>query len=306
MKLKLTFGMVILASGLVAASPAPKRMVPKKTSVTPKAAATTAPKAAATTAPATTAPAAATAAPTAPAPTAPALVADKSAKTYSKEDAMRILKLAEEIRSPETAESRVDLKTVAESGTSVYDMKILRSTGHRAHIEFLGPAEERGRRMLAKDRNYWSTFPDSNRVVAISRREMIGNSVFAVADIFQIDAEQDYTPTIVGEEMENGLKLIHLDCAARHDKAPYHRIEYWVEAGTSFPVRARFYGLSGKHLKSLFIETRAQLAGRSRPETVRMEDAVVKGRTSWWKTKTMKSAKVPDNVFTTDYLQRGR
>lgn len=227
-------------------------------------------------------------------------------KKWSKDQAKKILKLAEEIRSPEKAEALVDLKTVAAEGSSVYDMKILRSTGHRAHIEFLGPAEERGRRMLAKERNYWSTFPDSKRVVPISRREMIGNSVFAVADIFQIDTDEDYDPSIVAEETEGGITMFKLDCAARHEDAPYHRIEYWVEAGTSFPVKAKFYGVSGKHLKSLFVEARKQLAGRERPETVRMEDAVIKGRASWWKTKSMVAANVPDNVFTTDYLKSGR
>lgn len=236
----------------------------------------------------------------------PTSVGAGAERKWTKDQAKKILRLAEEIRSPEKAEALVDLKTVADGNSSVYDMKILRSTGHRAHIEFLGPAEERGRRMLAKERNYWSTFPDSKRVVPISRREMIGNSVFAVADIFQIDTDEDYEPTIVAEETENGVKMLKLDCAAKHDDAPYHRIEYWVEDGTSFPVKAKFYGVSGKHLKSLFIEARKQLAGRERPETVRMDDAVIKGRASWWKTKSMTPANIPENVFTTDFLKSGR
>jgi hypothetical protein len=244
--------------------------------------------------------------PAAPGTKGGGLPVEKPAKAYTKEDAMRILRLAEEIRSPEKAESRVDLKTVSNGTASVYDMKILRSNEHRAHIEFLGPPEERGRRMLARQRNYWSTFPDSHRVVSISRREMIGNSVFAVADIFQIDPDVDYDPTIVGETVENGVKLLKLECKARHDEAPYAKIEYWVEEATSFPVHADFYSTSGKHLKSLYIETRKQLAGRERPETVRMEDAVTKGRTSWWTTKEMKSANIPDNVFTQEFLKAGR
>jgi outer membrane lipoprotein-sorting protein len=160
--------------------------------------------------------------------------------------------------------------------------------------------------MLAKGRNYWSTFPDSKKVVAISRREMIGNSVFSVADMFQIDTEADYTARVVAEENDNGTNTLKLDCTAKTEDAPYHRIEYWVEKNTSFPVRAKFYGTSGKHLKTLFVETRKKLAGRLRPEVVRMEDATVKGKTSWWKTKEMRSASIPDNVFTIEYLQNSR
>ncbi len=225
---------------------------------------------------------------------------------YSKAQAMKILRIAEEIRSPERCEASVDLKTVQDGKDTVYDMRILRSSEHRAHVEFLSPPEERGRRMLARSHSYWSTFPDSKRVVAISRKEMIGNSVFAVADIFQIDPEEDYDSEIVAEETENGLKLLKLNLKGKHPDVPYDRIEYWVEESGSFPVKAKFFGVSGKHLKSLTIEERTQLAGRLRAGVTKMVDEVTKGHVSWWKTKTMKEMQVPDNVFTKEYLGQGR
>lgn len=239
---------------------------------------------------------------TKPAAPAPASIKGK----YTTQQAMKILRIAEEIRSPEKCEASVDLKTVQDGKDTVYDMRILRSTDHRAHVEFLAPAEERGRRMLARQHSYWSTFPDSKRVVAISRKEMIGNSVFAVADIFQIDPEDDYDPEIVAEEVENGVKLLKLNLKGKHPDVPYDRIEYWVEEKDSFPVKAKFYGVSGKHLKSLTIEERTQLAGRLRAGVTKMVDEVVKGHVSWWKTKTMKEMTVPDNVFTKEYLGQGR
>ena len=194
---------------------------------------------------------------------------------YSKAQAKQILVIAEEIRSLEQAEVGVQLKTkIGELETS-YEMKILRSSQKRAHIEFLGPAEERGRRMLAKGNNYWSTFPDSKKVISISRKEMIGNSAFALADIFQLDAENDYDPTIVGEEKLSEAQVLKLDLAAKHKDAPYARIEYWVEKDGYFPVKARFFGVSGKLMKTMTVESRAEIASRERPKVSKMVDEVV-------------------------------
>lgn len=232
-------------------------------------------------------------------PAMPAQAAEK----WTKEQAKEILKTAEAIRSLEKAEVSVDLRTVQDKQETTYDLKILRSTEQRAYIDFLAPKEERGRKMLAKGMSYWSTFPDSKRVVAISRREMIGNSAFALADIFQMDADRDYDPEITGEEELDKIKVLKLDMKGKHEEAPYARIEYWVESSGYFPVRAKFYGVSGKHLKTMTVESRKDIAGRQRPEVSKMVDEVTKGHVSWWKTKAMVAAEPPDTVFTKDFLK---
>lgn len=223
--------------------------------------------------------------------------------TWTKEQAKKVLKDAEEIRSLDRAEVAVNLKTRASGKNTDYDMKVLRSTERRAYLEFLTPQEERGRKMLAQGNNYWSTFPDSKRVVTISRREMIGNSAFAIADIFQMDAESDYDPEITAREVRNGLALLKLKLTAKHKDAPYALVEYLVEEKGSFPFEAKFFGVSGKHLKTMTVESKRQLGGRLRPETLKMVDEVTKGTVSWWKTESMKEANIPDHVFTKDYLK---
>lgn len=222
---------------------------------------------------------------------------------YDQKTARKILATAEEIRSLERAAISVDLKNEADGRTTQYDLKILRSTERRAYIEFLAPQEERGRRMLARGQSYWSTFPDSKRVVPISRREMIGNSAFAIADIFQLDADSDYDAKIVATATLNDKPVLLLELKAKHDEAPYACVEYWVTKKDSFPLKAKFYGVSGKHLKTMSIETIAKIGGRLRPSVTKMIDEAVKAHNSWWTTKSMTAANVPDMVFTQDYLR---
>jgi len=224
-------------------------------------------------------------------------------KRYTKDEAKKILKKAEEIRCLEKAEVGVDLTNLEGKTQIVYDLTILNSTERLDYVEFLAPQEERGRKMLAQGRNYWSTFPDSKRIVTISKREMIGNSAFAMADIFQLDADNDYDPEVVGEEMADKVKLLKLDLKAKHDDVPYVNVKYWVEEPSSFPVKAEFYGLSGKLLKVLTVQSRKEIGGLTRPEVSKMEDSINKGHVSYWKTKSMIARDVPDSVFTKEYLK---
>ena len=227
-----------------------------------------------------------------------------TAKTgWTVEDAKRVLRIAEEIRSVDRGEIMVALTTESDGRKTAYDIRILRSTERRAFLEFLAPQEERGRRMLAQGNSYWSTFPDSKRIVSISRREAIGNSAFAMADVFQMDSEKDYDPEIVGRVERDGKNLLQLELKAKHKEAPYARISYLVEESGSFPVEAKFFGVSGKLLKTMTAESRKNLGGRLRVELSKMVDNVTQGRVSWWLTKSMKDLQVPDSVFSRDYLK---
>ena len=214
-----------------------------------------------------------------------------------------IMRRAEEIRAPQSSEMKVKLDTMNTGKSSTYTMKVLASTGRRSYSEFIAPAEERGRRMLALGRNYFSTLPDSKRVVPISRRELIGNSAFAVADLFQIDTEKEYEPKIISRETIEKEPAIKLELTAINDEAPYAKIHYYVRPADSFPVMAQFYGISGKLLKTLTMTSKREMAGAVRPDKLRMDDNVTAGKFSIWNTLSMTKKIIPDRVFTREYLQ---
>jgi hypothetical protein len=227
----------------------------------------------------------------------------KKTNTGLPSDPRAVMRRAEEIRAPESSEMKIKLDTTSRGQQSSYTMRVLATTGRRSYSEFLAPAEERGRRMLALGRNYFSTLPDSKRVVPISRRELIGNSAFAIADLFQIDTEKEYEPKFAGEETIANQKALRLELIALGDDAPYAKIHYFVRPADSFPVGARFYGISGKLLKTLTVISSRELGGMTRPDKLRMDDNVTKGKFSIWTTLEMTKKKIPDRVFTREYLQ---
>lgn len=220
----------------------------------------------------------------------------------SKAKAKRAVQVAEDLRSADQTKLSVDLESVEPKNSFTYDMSILRGTGRRALVTFLAPKQEIGRRLLAVKNKYWATFPDSKKVHVISRREMIGNSAFAIADLFQIDTENDYDSDLSGEETIENKRCLLIELKAKHDQAPYHRVVYAVEESGFFPVRAKFYGVSGKHLKTMTVKSRAVINGKMRPEKLLMVDEALSGKYSIWYTKSMKSEAVPEKVFTEAYL----
>ena len=228
--------------------------------------------------------------------------APRPTTTYTKENALEVMRTAEKIRCLDQAEIDVTLTNQEGAKKTSYELNILRSSGKRAFVSFQAPEEEVGRKMLAVGSNYWSKFPDSRRVVAISRREMIGNSAFAIADLFQLDAERDFDPVIVGKEVCDKVSCLRLLLTAKSDDAPYAKVNYWVEEVGYFPIKAEFFGESAKKLKTMSIEARQQLAGMIRPELVRMVDDVTEGHTSMWKTRKMEGRNIPDQVFNKEYL----
>ncbi len=236
-----------------------------------------------------------------------AMITQASAVAQQKvPSATQILKEAERIRSLDEAELLVQLSTKSKSETQQYKLKITRKQGRKAFVEFLAPAEEVGRFLTANQFRYWTIFPDSRRVFAISRKEAIGNSSFDFADIFQLDAEEDYTATIISNSKQplSGSKdTLRLSLKAKHDEAPYARIEYQVRASDSFPIQANFFGESGRELKVLRVLESKKLGGRLRPSKLEMKDSINPDKVSVWNTLSMQSVKVPDSIFTTSFLK---
>lgn len=202
-------------------------------------------------------------------------------KEYTEKDVVEIVSKAEKIRAVENAELEVNLRTIATNQDSYYLMSVQRGIGKRALVDFLEPAEENGRRLLVIKDKYWAKFPDSKKIHPISRREMLGNSVFGIIDLFQLDVVQEYKARIEGE-----VKVGDKDCYkavldARHDEVVYRKVEYYIAKSDFFPVKARFYAESGRLLKTLYLTGRRKFAGQFRPNKFTMVDNITKGRKSF-------------------------
>jgi hypothetical protein len=111
----------------------------------------------------------------------------------------------------------------------------------------------------------------------------------------------------VGEEVVEGQPCYALELKAKDRSIAYDRVAYWVRTdGTFYPVKADYYTLSGKNLKSLVLSQVRPLGGRARPTLLTMESRVDEGSRTRLEFLTIQDdVKLDERLFTPSALERG-
>jgi len=122
---------------------------------------------------------------------------------------------------------------------------------------------------LLDGRSLWFFDPASMLSVRISAQQrLIGQA--AIGDILTVNLAVDYTAAVLAtEDIQDAARQTrhcwHLDLKAASDLAVYNHVEYWVEQGTFFPIKGKFYSDSGRLLKILYFRRFSQRLGSVRP-----------------------------------------
>jgi hypothetical protein len=145
-------------------------------------------------------------------------------------------------------------------------------------VQYVEPARDSGKRVLLDGHALWFYDPDSKESVRISAQQrLIGQA--AIGDILTVNLAADYSASILGTEKiddatRQSRQCWHLELKARTDVATYNRIEYWVEQGSFYPIKGKFYSDSGRLLKIAYFRNFVQRLGAIRPTEVVIIDAV--------------------------------
>ena len=165
------------------------------------------------------------------------------------------------------------------------------------------PASERGQIMLMKGRDLWVFMPDVSQPIRISLSQRLTGQV-ANGDLARANFAGDYIPTLVGEETVDGRRAHLLELAARDRSVTYAKVRYWVAADDQHPLKAEFYSLSGKLLKTALYQDFREMAGRVRPTRLVIDDALKAGERSILTYQSMDLRDLPERMFTSEYLKR--
>lgn len=147
----------------------------------------------------------------------------------------------------------------------------VRASDDASVAETLEPARFRGSRILQAGRNMWLTKPGLSKPIPVSpRQRMTGQA--SNGDIAATNYAADYTPVLAGEESLDGEACHVLELSAKHKRATYDRVRYWVSKSRGVAAKAEFYSLSGKLLKSARFEydNEIRFEGRRIPFVSRM------------------------------------
>lgn len=181
--------------------------------------------------------------------------------------------------------------------------KVLSKGNENTIVQTLEPASDRGQVMLMKGRDLWIFVPTVSQPVRLSLSQRLTGQV-ANGDLARANFAGDYTPKIVRTESVEGEQAHVLELTAVDRGVTYAKVLYWIRQSNHWPIKAEFYSVSDRLLKTALYQKFAKLGGQVRPTQVVMKDALKKGEESVLEYADLKARELPDRMFTKDYLKR--
>ncbi|MBI5919494.1 MAG: outer membrane lipoprotein-sorting protein [Nitrosomonadales bacterium] len=174
-----------------------------------------------------------------------------SAPLFAAPDAHSLLEHADRARGGGLPGIVWEIKLTSRDGDKVADEQRfeVRAVDDASVAETLEPVRFKGSKLLQVGRNMWLTRPGLSKPIPISPRQRLSGQA-SNGDIAATDYAGDYDAQLAGEEAVDGEACQVLELTAKQKRATYDRIRYWVSAKREVGVKAEFYSLSGKLLKT--------------------------------------------------------
>lgn len=194
-----------------------------------------------------------------------------------------------------------------DSGGSQDRTLVVQSLGYNSLAEFIAPAKVRGQKLLMKDRNMWFVKPGLQKPVPISpRQKLLGGA--ANGDIASTDYAGDFEATYIRKEAVGGIACYLFDLAATSKRATYDKIRYWISVKDSLGLKAEFYTVSGKLVKSAVFEYNNRLTIDKRKQRfvskMTISDHILPDRTTTLVYKDVELKTIPLETFNLNFLMR--
>ncbi len=219
--------------------------------------------------------------------------------------AEQIVERADHVRFPQEG-FQVDVSittTKPDQDQEVKKYRILSKGNDRTMLMTTAPAIDKGQILLMRDHDLWAFLPNLSQPVRLPLSAKLTGEV-SNGDIARANFAGDYDATLLGIEEIDGSPYYKLELNAARKGVTYSRVVYWVDQDKFRPLQAEFYSVSGRLIKTCLFGAYKKMAGELRPTQMVMVDAVTRRGRSVLKYRKMKRRKLPDKVFTKQYLKK--
>jgi len=166
---------------------------------------------------------------------------------------------------------------------------------------FLTPASDKGRSTLRLAENMWLYIPGVDKPLRITSLQSVTGGLFNNADILRLDFSNEYSV----ESMDTAGAETLLVLKAKTTSVAYDQLKMWINKQNVLPVKVECYAASGLLIKTLRFRDIKDLGdGVPRPATVETDSPLYKGYKSLMIWAAIKPRKLPDEVFTLNYMSR--
>jgi len=173
----------------------------------------------------------------------------------------------------------------------------------KVFVKFTAPPREIGRSLLALERDLWIYLPSAGKPVRIPLSQRLVGQV-ANGDIARVNYAGDYHAELVGGDTVNGQECSVLKLTAKTKEVTYASIMYWVARDSFRPVKAEFYTLSGKLLKTGHWDNDQVVNGGLHPTRLTLVDGIKTDALSILDYANFRLQELPDKMFNKNYMKQ--
>lgn len=177
-----------------------------------------------------------------------------------------------------------EIKLASRDGAKVDEAQrlLVKAVDDASVAETFEPVRFKGSKLLQVGRNMWLTRPGLSKPIPISPRQRMSGQA-SNGDIAATNYAKDYEAQMAQEESVDGEVCHVLDLKAKHNRATYDKVRYWVSVKRNVGIKAEFYSVSGKLLKTARFDyaNTIQYAGQRIPFISKMtiRDALIDAET---------------------------
>lgn len=227
-------------------------------------------------------------------------------------EAKEILAKADEYRNFRGKSFSFDLTLIShEAGEADKSFKLRAEilNSHTSLVVYADPPSEQGKALLMDGKNLWFSTPSNSKPIRITpQQRLLGEA--SNGDVASTDFSGDYEPVVAGRETVDGQPAIRLKLTAKPDSlAAYSTLELWVREKDSAPVKADFYGPSGKLLKTAYyrkFEALPAADGKLQLTELEIVNALNSAKRTVMRYGHFNVGELPATHFTTSYLSKLR
>jgi hypothetical protein len=114
----------------------------------------------------------------------------------------------------------------------------------------------------------------------------------------------DYQPELLGQESVAGQECSVLRLSALSKEVTYASIKYWVAEANFHPVKAEFYTLSGKLLKTGTWDNYQTVRGKPQPLRLTLVDGIKTDSVSVLDYANLRFRELPEKMFNKNYMKQ--
>ncbi len=217
-------------------------------------------------------------------------------------NAESILAKVDAIRSPsDNFVFTVKLQSQTSSSENESEFEVLVRNSTKSLVLYRQPIKQRGRALLMDGVNMWIYIPGTSRPVRISPQQQLIGAV-SNADVARVVFNLDYIADSIEKHHLNDLPALKLDLRARQNNVPYPRVQLWIAENNLHPLKADFFSLSGKLIRTIQYGGFQNVLGQQRPTVLQISDAINPSVKATLKYSNFKIQVTPEEYYQPSYL----